>query len=220
MTTEVAHISPEDKEAASRLLADFQDRLDTVRRRTDLTDEGKAPVIAGIWTDTTDQIRAIRARVRGDDTAEIARLERRLVLAPRPLGASTGERIALDASYRDALARASAIEGDSELIDLLDQALLVEDDLLARAVAAVAYRRVRPEVLNHYTASKPELEADVDRLWELKQRAANDLTELHINMHLSMPPMPGELLAFATTEEEIRRLFGLPALPAGAETIY
>jgi hypothetical protein len=85
------------------------------------------------------------------------------------LGRQTADRITRDASYRDALERARRVPANSSggLVELLDQAELVGDDLRARAVLAIGLQRGDAVAVNRYTSTRQAEEADVDRLYEL-----------------------------------------------------
>ena len=140
-----------------------------------LSEEGKHEQIAAVREQTNAKIRALQDEASAALEAERQRLERLLFSPPRPLSAATtsvSDRIAQDASYRDALDRARRTDpGQPEsLRELLEQAQRTSDDLQSRAAMVIAFERGNVDVINAWSSANPSYERDVDRFYELSQR--------------------------------------------------
>jgi hypothetical protein len=137
-----------------------------------LTPEPRAEQIAAARASANKQITALHAEVESGLLTARSTLERKLCSRRPFLGRQTADRITRDASYRDALERARRVPANSSggLVELLDQAELVGDDLRARAVLAIGLQRGDAVAVNRYTSTRQAEEADVDRLYELLPR--------------------------------------------------
>ena len=183
-------MTPEEQRA-SELRANYQRSVEALRNDRRLTEEAKAEGIAEARGRTNASLAELYKKRTESRRAERARLERSIFAAPASLpGATVGDRIAIDASFRDALDRAkrTSIEQPEELMELATQAEVVGDRLQSRAALVVAFDRGHVEVINAWTDANPGWRNDVERLWEVRQ----------IDLGVSLRGALAEAMAFAS----------------------
>lgn len=181
MTTPVTDDDRAQK--ADELRASFARIRQHVLADPTLSDEGKQQKIATAREQANANIRGLQEEATAQQAAERQRLERLLFGPPALLSSNVSDRLAQDASYRDALDRARRTDpGRPEsLLDLLTQAERTGDRLLSRAAMVVGFERDHVDVLNTWSAANPSYEADVDRLYELSHpddRTSSGLREV------------------------------------------
>jgi hypothetical protein len=134
------------------------------------TGEAKADMVATARTAANRKLQAMHDEYIARVESERKRLERLLFAPPSlPLGATTSDRVARDASFRDALDRAGRTrpEQPDDLLDMLRRAQRSGDAIQARAALTVALDRNHVAAINAYTDENPREQRDVERLYEL-----------------------------------------------------
>lgn len=162
-------------EQAEAVRAEYARTSSAIEADQRLTPEAKAKMRAEAREQANGRLRAIHEATEASIARERANLERRL-MSPPALGvaATTSDKIARDASYRDAVERARRVAADpGALVELLELAESTGDDLQARAILAVGLQRGHAHVVNRYTSTRRAEEQAVDRLYELLQAQSN-----------------------------------------------
>jgi len=123
-----------------------------------LAGEAKAQDVARVKAERNASVKALGVAHEAALAAELDGLRRRLCSPPG--GATGAERIARDASFRDAMQRAHATEPRDgvfhPLMDLIYGARLTGDDLQERAAMVEALSRADADVLDVWLQSHPE----------------------------------------------------------------
>lgn len=149
----------EDLVARAAQLTDSMTRqIAEIRADQRLSDDAKAADVARLTAETNANRKALGAAHEAGLAAELDTLRRRLCSPP---GVATGaERIARDASFRDAMQRAHATEARNgpvhPLMDVIHGARLTGDDLQERAAMVVALERGDADVLDAWLQAHPE----------------------------------------------------------------
>lgn len=184
-----------------------------------LSEEGRREKLARAYVAADDAVLVVRNRAKKKAAAEIAKLEKKLIgPGPASMALTGAEKIARDASFRDALGRANTaaqtplesmgalvtIGGVQQnvtaptaaLVSMLDQAELVGDTLQAKAILTVAYQARNADVVNAFLGYHADLDTDLNRLWSLTGGTGENLgAELMREMRLGGPPIPEPLRA-------------------------
>jgi hypothetical protein len=158
--------TPADEVA--RIHREFTETKAAIAADTSLSDEGRTARLAAVAETANARIDKLRTDVEGGDAVERSSLELRLLAPPSaPLGASATDKIAHQASYRDAIARANMTTSPAELLELQRTAHLSGDSLLARATLLVGMSRGDADTVNGWSRANPADEELVDRLFTL-----------------------------------------------------
>ncbi len=148
-------------------------RAERIRARPELSDHGRATLLAQNYLDAKSKMANLEQTARADDNAQRTRSER----AAFGTGGLPSDPATVAVSYRDAQDRAAAITSSTEAAALLARAERSGDEPLARAVAGHAHDqassalgRLDPawsDVVDSYTASRPSAAQDVNTLRDL-----------------------------------------------------
>jgi len=117
------------------------------------------------------------AQLQDEDTKQVeterAELERRLLAPPDiSVTATASDRIARDASYRDALERARGAKEGPRLLEMFRDAERFGDSIMAKACMAVALDRGEIPVLDAWLETHPNDEPKLQRLFDLTSAKA------------------------------------------------
>jgi hypothetical protein len=170
--------------AVSELRQAVSNDAERIRTDRNLTEEAKRRQMAGMWLKHRTIAETLRQKAQGDVAAERQRLEKNLFNLNAIVGwVDPHTRASATMAYRSAQDHVATVlrqvaeagprqvgESDARtqaLTDLLNRAERSGDEFMARAVADAALRVGNADVLNAFSASRPNLEADVDRLWEV-----------------------------------------------------
>lgn len=157
-------------------------RYAETRNDPDISDEKRQRRLARVWVEHRDALATLSGdnQRTGDNRKDS--LARRLYGLP-----ANGDSL----SYRDALDRAHQIDaGDTRAaLRLLEQARVTGDDLLSRAILAVAYTNRWNDVVNAYTDANPTAYKDAEELWDLHHNNARTL----LTTFALIAPKPREL---------------------------
>jgi hypothetical protein len=177
-------------EKAQELVARHQRELEQIRADTRLSPAGKLQRVARSYLVARDGAAAAKQEAAAAREAERRKIEERLFRPPTAPGAA--ENIARQASYRDALERASRVSSPAEIAAMLDLARITGDDLQEQAIVAVATKRQDTDALKAYLQQRPEAEPDLQRLLDLTSppTAADAFTEA---MKFAGPQRPQEI---------------------------
>ena len=156
---------------AQRIKAQQRERLEALDNDPRIADTYRAEQKAETRTDTQDRLNELSRRFDESVATELDRLRRKLS-APTVVGFGA-EKVAADASFRDAMerARSTSAADPAELMQLYTDAHNVSDVLQQRAAMVVAIDRRHIDVLNAWVNDYPETEADVQRLLDLTEQA-------------------------------------------------
>lgn len=159
-------ITTADRNAAEQIRSAAEQRYASVRSRGELTVPAIRKAIAVIYLDARARMSTYEATATDDHT----RQEQRLTAAVWGIGdiGSTGlDRATASVSYRDAQDRAAGLDDDGDAARLLTRAEASGDELLARAVAQVAWTNGWGDILDAYLATRPQAGtalADLDNM--------------------------------------------------------
>jgi hypothetical protein len=203
----------------------FTSRVAAIRANDRLSELAKREALAQAWVTAADKLDALRAAYQEDVGGERRDLERKLLRPKVPgLAPTAADRLALDASFRDALDRASSIESSEELVQLLQRSERVGDAVQVRAIVATAVERGDLHVLEAHLEVHPDERADFERLLEMSTGATSRRERLAMSMVFGRPPVPGELgtsdefavrrVAEGRSDTEAPTLAGAPAWKA------
>ena len=179
-------------EKAQQLQKQYVARLDALRSRKDLSDDGRRRQIAKLKVETSDAMR----KLTQENTAATERSKRRLLDRVFGNAAVPASQIV---AHRDALDRAAKIQTAKEAADALELATFTGDHQLARAIAMRAYDRAQgPSVVSREWANivnawaENEAPSIQEALTELSQSTQTHTERLLQQMQFSVSE-PAEL---------------------------
>lgn len=149
---------------ASEARMAYQDAVKRIRDDRDLSPQGRSRAIAREWVRAERDISEARESWVADQQRRRASYEEKVLRPRKPMGLSASEKIAIDASFRDALDRAERAESAETRLKMLRQARHTGDDLQERAVVVVALDRKELEVLRAHVDAHPEEKDAVEAL--------------------------------------------------------
>jgi hypothetical protein len=169
-------------EQAATLRDRFTARAESIEANGDLSDEARARMLEEARAATNEQIRVLHDQVVGGWESERQQLEKDILgPPPAPMWDGPTDRIARDASYRDALDRVVRTEDSDALARLHRTAALVGDYLQERAAMAIALEAGHADIVNAYIEAHPGDGPKIERLWELRSRRLVD--DVRVAMH-------------------------------------
>lgn len=139
-------------------------RVEDIKADSRLNPQAKNDDVKAIAAEANAKGAALGKAYEAQLRDEAESIRRRLWSSPDML--NTSERIAQDASYRDAMERARRTDPNrpAELIELFKSASMISDSLQQRAAMTVGLERGNDEVLNGWVSEHP---ADLDRMQRL-----------------------------------------------------
>lgn len=145
-----------------------QNTIRALKENQNLTDDARSREIAQTRTDLFARVEELRKEYEAKLDAEDDRL-RRYISSPLAAGV---DRVAVDASYRDALERARSTEpaAPDQLRQIYRDARSVSDSLQQQAALVVALDREDIEVINAYIGDHPTTGRDIEALFGLMQQ--------------------------------------------------
>ncbi len=192
----------------------YSERIAAIRKDDRLSDKAIRIALAQAWVTAADALAKLREAYQDDFDRERRQLEAR-VLRPTlsGLAPTTSDRIAQDASFRDALDRATKAENSTDLIQLLERSERVGDAIQVRAVVATAFERRDLHTLDAHLERHPTERADLERLLDLSGPSAAR-EKIAVSMVFGPPPIPAE--TGAAFELGVRQLAEDRAEPAAS----
>jgi len=172
--------------------AELRRDLDSIRANNTLTAQAKKTRIAQAYIAAKAEQQQRLATIATEKAIRKRTLERRLFGTQTPVGATDEARAAIEASYRQALDRASQTTTEAERAALLQRAELVGDEPLARAVAAVAFAAAEDTVVNLWLDTRPSLDGAANELWDATHGATSATSEAGWHLANALDP-PAEL---------------------------
>ena len=166
--------------------------LDSIRANTTLSTQAKKTRIAQAYIAAKGEQQQRLATIATEKATRKRTLERRLFGSQTPLGATNEAQAAIEASYRQALDRASQTTTEAERAALLERAELVGDEPLARAVAAVAFAAAEDTVVNLWLNTRPSLDGAANELWTATHGASAATADASWHLANALDP-PAEL---------------------------
>jgi hypothetical protein len=173
-------------ERADQLRKQYAARLEALRNRKDLSDEGRQRHIAKLKVETSDAMRQLTK----DDNEATEQRKRRLLDRVFGNAAVPSSQVV---AHRDALDRAAKIQTAKEAADALELARFTGDHQLARAVAMRAYDRAQgPSVVSREWATvidrwaEDEAPSVHEALTELSQGAQTHTERMLQRMQFSV----------------------------------
>jgi len=144
------------------------------RANGNLSTAGILQGLAKTYLGAKSQMDALRESATTGATANLNALMTSVFGINDLAGSDPSNRAAVSMSYRDALDRAQTCETAEDALALLARANTVGDELLARAVASVAWSNgafgAWADVLNTYAATRPAAERALGQLYELNTK--------------------------------------------------
>ncbi|MEQ1698907.1 MAG: hypothetical protein ABMA25_02305 [Ilumatobacteraceae bacterium] len=154
-----------------------------------LSPEGKKERIAAAREAANAIIAKVRSDVEKAAAGRRAALELALLSVPTSVFGTPADKIAAAASYRDAITRAGMTVTPDELLALQDTAMMTGDKLLARATLAVGIQRGDIAAVDGYSAAHPQMEADVDELFEMTHTTTRNAVANAFRHELAFGPV-------------------------------
>ncbi|MFZ8758624.1 hypothetical protein ACO03V_14505 [Microbacterium sp. HMH0099] len=151
---------------ATTAIKNYTALRDQIDQDPKLTDEGKREAHGALFEDYKPRLKELRTQ---EETHLDQAIERRLSLIESPNGLSTGEVI----SFRDAQDRAERIENADEAVRLLERALRQHDKILAHAILRVGLDKNYRNVVDAFTAKRPEMKETISELRQLEKLREN-----------------------------------------------
>jgi len=145
--------------------AELKAQVESIRRNKSLTPQAKKIRLARAYLDAKAEQAARLAAVATEKAERRRFLERRLFGSQLSAAADPATIVAEQASFRDALGRATAATNADARRALLDQAEIVGDEGMARAVAAVALSKAEIDNVNAWLEARPALDSYANELW-------------------------------------------------------
>lgn len=137
--------------------------LAAIKSNNDLTERAKGEYSARVRAEANAKLAELQAEFQAAADARLDGLKRQVFTAAHPYNATSTDRIAIDASYRDALERAARTDPVStELQELTQRAVLTGDKLLAKAAAAVGLERADIQSVDVYLGSSMVSEREAE----------------------------------------------------------
>ncbi len=157
---------------ADQVSAEARRRLDAIRDDTRLSGEAKVSDTARVRAERNARMRALGEAHEAALRGELERLQRQM--CSPPAGLTGAERIATDASFRDALQHAHQTEQRDatrqQLMDLWHSARLTGDSLQERATMVIGLERDDRDVLAAWIETHPEDAEPMQHLHEVHNR--------------------------------------------------
>ncbi|MBN0039482.1 hypothetical protein JN535_04740 [Cellulosimicrobium cellulans] len=139
----------------------YADKIESIRNDRTRTDEWKTAQLAKVYLNIHSLVEQAQARADATERETLRDAQHR-VLGTVGL---KGDSASLVISQRDAADRAANIKTADQALHLLGRANATGDQVLARAIAAVALRNEWVEVANAFLAEYPELNDPFNLLW-------------------------------------------------------
>lgn len=146
------------------------EELDRIRKDVTLSDDGRRRQLAKVTLATRQQLDDLKAKFNADREGNLDRAAKRL-FGPPVSYSSPEANAALKASYRDAIARADAIQDRTEAERIFRLAGDTGDEVMMRALAATAVRRGWRDIVGAYGQTDPHWLQDLGELEELEAEA-------------------------------------------------
>jgi len=177
----------------------YREALGRVRSDRDLSEEARRRLLGEAYSEAS----ANYTRLVGEERQQAGRVygdaARSVFGPPMPHGTAGAERVAVQASYRDALFRVSGVgvEDSDQLHRLQSMAAATGDKLLQRAVLYRGYELEDRGVVEAVTTAEPE----IGRAWESFMDAAEGLNAAEdplSPMAMAAPEPPSEIATPST----------------------
>lgn len=158
--------------------------VERIRANTRLSDVGKMQAIAGSYAAYRDGLAAMQADKQANTQRRAGQLTRSAFGVPTdPIQAM---------SYRDALARAEQIDSGQMAAWKLGEALETGDTLMAQAIARHGSQQGWNDVVNTYTAARPDVGTALGELSQI-QTQQGDMQAKFFDAAYFSPQRPAEL---------------------------
>ncbi len=161
------------------------EKIRAVQADKDLTVGAKARRIAEIREAANKKISELKSAHAKEQYEQSDKLHQRLFGLGFPLGTNEADKQLERMSYRDALFRADSMEKPEDALRLLGRARMVNDKLLAKAIAAIAYERDWAGVLNDYSGTSEAIAEDFQALNIYEQGRINAQNRVSDSMAFS-----------------------------------
>ena len=144
------------------------------RNNGNLSQAGILQGIATAYLDAKTKMDALQASATTGATANLNALMTKVFGIDDLAGSDAASRAAVSMSYRDALDRAQTCETPDDALSLLARANTTGDELLARAVAQVAWSNgaigAWADVLDTFASTRPAQERALGQLYDLNSK--------------------------------------------------
>jgi hypothetical protein len=137
-----------------------------IRNNTNLSADAKRTAIASAYLKAVDAVGVLKSASEAATVGRIQTLSRQL------FGLPTTASSADMANLRDATERVNRFDQTSEALASLNQANLIGDTAMVRAVLGAAYANQWSEVIDAYLALHPTDQAAAQELWDLNLTAS------------------------------------------------
>ncbi len=158
------------------------------RNNTDLSPDAKRRAIATAYLTAQDALDKLKAAAEAAATGRLETLAKQIYGIPSPADASTV------LGYRDACDRSDKVEDESTAIATLNRAAVAGDDLMVRALLALAYTQHWAGPIDAWTERNPAKEANAQQLWDLTNAPTTNSLIGYLAYHAAVP---AELVAIS-----------------------
>jgi hypothetical protein len=151
------------------------------RNNQDLSGDAKRRAIATAYLTAQDALDQRQAAAESATTGRLEKLAKQIYGIPSPADAST------ILGYRDACDRASKFEDESTVIAALNSAAVAGDDLMVRALLALAYAQQWTGPIDAWTARNPGASENAQELWDLTTAPTTNSFIRYLEYHAAVP---------------------------------
>jgi hypothetical protein len=176
------------------------EKIRAVQADKDLTVGAKARRIAEIREAANKKISELKSAHVKEQFEQSDKLHHRLFGLSFKITATESDKTLERMSYRDALFRADSIEKPQDALRLLGRARMVDDKLLSKAIAAIAYERDWAGVLDDYAGTSEAVAEDFQALNIYEMGRINAQNRVSDSMSFSQIP--------ESKEEQTARMSG------------
>jgi hypothetical protein len=179
---------------ANRTREEASAEIARAQTNPDLTIEAKGRRIAEVRSKANREIARLGREYAAAQVSERDDAHGALFGLTFKVGATEADKTAAQASYRDAIFRADALADSRHALRVMGRAQMVDDKILMKAVAVVAYERAWDDVLRDYAATSETVATALNELMLSEQRRTNLQARTNAGMTFSMIPETTEEL--------------------------
>lgn len=137
-----------------------------IRNNLNLSPEAKRTAIASAYLKAVDAVDVLKAASEAAAVGRIQTLSRQLFGLPTTAGSADMTNL------RDATERVAKFDQISEALAALNQAILIGDTAMVRAILGAAYANQWSDIIDAYLALYPADQAAAQELWDLNLATA------------------------------------------------
>lgn len=141
--------------SAKRIQATYRSTVQAIRLDQSLSDQGKREKFADAYRTAKTGLDSLKQGHAADIEKQQQELRKAAFGLSYPLNATEGDKELIRMSYRDAMGRVNAISTADDALKTLQEAQVIGDKQMVKAVAQAAYNKGWNAVLNEYATISP-----------------------------------------------------------------